>query len=81
MQLRVTLPSKGGSGSGGSGGGSGAFLDAAALPDAFLGPAVSSFWRFLDDLAGMGAGTAGAGGTVAMIGAKLAFVCIIEGCC
>lgn len=60
MQLRVTLPSKGGSGSGGSGGGGG-FLGAAALA-AFFSLACASFCCFLVIFAGVGVGIgAGAG--------------------
>ena len=68
IQLRVTLPSRGGSGSGVSGGGGGAFLDAAFVED-FFEPGVSFFWFFLDCLPGIGTG-----GAVGMIGAKLALV-------
>ena len=93
MQLRVTLPSRGGSGSGGSGGGGG-FLETADLA-AFLALACASFCCFLVSFAGVGVGTGGGGGTeaeagagagagagavVGIIGWKLAVVWIGDGC-
>ena len=88
MQLRVTLPSKGGSGSGGSGGGGG-FLGAADLAAAFFALACASFCCFFDSFAGVGIGgrtgvgaVAGAvvGAVVGIIGWKLAVVWIGDGC-